>query len=88
MLLPFGAQATDAKTYVKDSVITTKVKAELAAEKMSSLVNIGVDTDAVGAVTLSGTAANEGAIQKAVAITKAVKGVTTVENNIKVAPAK
>ena len=39
---------------VKDSVITTKIKAGLAAEEMFSLVHISVDTDHEGAVTLSG----------------------------------
>ena len=80
------ADGTKAKTkeYVKDSVITTKVKAELAAEKLSSLVKIQVDTDNVGAVTLSGTAANQIAKDKAVSIAQAVKGVTSVDNQIKV----
>lgn len=80
------ADGTKAKTkeYVKDSVITTKVKAELAAEKLSSLVKIQVDTDNVGAVTLSGTAANQAGKDKAVSIAQAVKGVTSVDNQIKV----
>ena len=72
------------KTFVKDSVITTKIKAELAGEKMSSLVKIGVDTDAKGAVSLSGTAANQAAIDRAVAIARGVKGVTSVQNDIKI----
>jgi len=78
-----GAKATT-KEYVKDSVITTKVKAELAAEKLSSLVKIQVDTDNTGAVTLSGTAANQMAKDKAVSIAQAVKGVTSVDNQIMV----
>ena len=78
------ASAHSVKTYVKDSVITTKIKAELAEEKVSSLVRIGVDTTDKGVVVLTGTAANQGAIDKAVAIAKAVKGVTSVENNIKI----
>jgi hyperosmotically inducible periplasmic protein len=72
------------KAFVKDSVITTKVKAELAEEKISSLVKIKVDTDAKGAVSLSGTAANQAAIDKAVAIARGVKGVTSVQNDIKI----
>ena len=77
---------TTAKTkeYVKDSVITTKVKAELAAAKLSSLVKIQVDTDNAGAVTLSGTAATQTAKDKAVSIAQAVKGVMSVDNQIKV----
>jgi hyperosmotically inducible protein len=91
LALPMVSQAADTegtkaktKEYVKDSVITTKVKAELAGEKMSSLVKIKVETDNTGAVTLSGTAANQMAKDKAVSITQAVKGVTSVDNQIRI----
>ena len=92
-MLPIAAFAADsdpssAKTYVKDSVITTKIKADLAEEKMSSLVRINVDTDSRGMVTLSGSAASQGAINKAVSIAHAVKGVTSVENQIQIAADK
>jgi hyperosmotically inducible protein len=43
LLAPIGAQAADsdsAKTVVKDSVITTKIKAKLAEEKMSTLMHL------------------------------------------------
>ena len=72
------------KAYVKDSVITTKIKAELAEEKLSSLVHISVDTDNKGMVTLSGTAASQNAADKAVSIARAVKGVTDVQSNIRI----
>jgi hyperosmotically inducible protein len=89
LMLPMAGYTADSDkssvtTMVKDSVITTKIKAELAAEKMSSLVNISVDTDHKGAVTLGGTAARKTAVDKAVSIAKAVKGVTSVDNQIKV----
>ena len=42
--------------FVKDSVITTKVKTKLAAKHMSTLTHVKVDTDANGVVWLSGTA--------------------------------
>ena len=89
LLLPVAGYTDDAvkstpTEFVKDSVITTKIKAELAAEKMSSLVKINVDTDKAGAVTLSGTAASQAAVDKAVSIAKGVKGVTSVHNDIKV----
>ena len=80
------AEGTPAKTkqYVKDSVITTKVKAELAAAKLSSLVKIQVETDNAGVVTLSGNTATQTAKDKAVSIARGVKGVTSVDNQIKV----
>ena len=83
LMLPIaGYSADSAKTYVKDSAITTKIKTELAAEKLSSLVKIGVDTTDKGVVVLTGTAANKAAVDRAVTIAKGVKGVTSVENNI------
>lgn len=93
LLLPIAAHAdadsdrSSPSAYVKDSVITAKIKAELAEQKLSSLVHISVDTDANGRVVLSGTAANRTAANKAVAIARAVDGVTSVKSNIRV-PAK
>jgi hyperosmotically inducible protein len=88
---PLASQAADtdgskptAKEYVKDSMVTTKVKAELAASKLSSLVKIQVETDKVGMVTLSGTVSSQMAKDQAVSITQAVKGVNSVDNQIKV----
>ena len=43
------------ETFVKDSAITTEVKAKLTADHMSSLARIHVDTDKEGVVWLSGT---------------------------------
>ena len=51
---------------------------------MSSLVNIHVDTDDAGEVTLSGGAVDQAALDKAVAIAMGVEGVTSVKNDIKV----
>ncbi|MBK8738482.1 MAG: BON domain-containing protein [Betaproteobacteria bacterium] len=87
LLLPMAGHGADSpvastKTFVKDSVITTKVKAKLAEEKLSSLVKISVDTDDKGMVNLGGTAASKAAADKAVAIARAVEGVKSVENHI------
>ncbi len=71
-------------TYVEDSVITTKVKAKLANEKMSSLVHIKVDTDAKGAVTLSGTARTKEQADKAASIARETEGVTSVKSTIQI----
>lgn len=70
--------------FVKDSVITTKIKTKLAAEKMSSLARIRVDTDANGMVVLSGTARSQDAVDKAELIARGVEGVVTVQNDIKI----
>ena len=88
LLLPLAAPAAEgtdsAKTVAKDSVITTKVKAALAAEKVSSLVKIGVETDGAGAVVLTGTVTTKARFDKAAEIAAAVKGVTAVDNRIQI----
>ena len=73
---------TSAGTYVKDSVITTKVKTKLAEKHLSTLAKISVDTDAKGVVWLSGTAPTKDARDLAEMITKNTEGVTAVHNDI------
>jgi hyperosmotically inducible protein len=72
--------------YVKDSVITTKVKTKLAAKHMSTLTHVRVDTDANGVVWLSGTAPTKDARDLAGMIAKDTDGVSSVNNNIEIAP--
>jgi hyperosmotically inducible protein len=72
--------------YVKDSVITTKVKGKLAAKHMSTLTHVRVDTDANGVVWLSGTAPTKDARDLAGMLAKDTDGVTSVTNNIEIAP--
>jgi hyperosmotically inducible periplasmic protein len=93
LLLPIAGYSADSVVqapgaFVKDSVITTKIKAELAGEKLSSLVKISVDTDDKGMVNLGGTAATQAAADKAVSIARGVEGVKSVENHIKIAADK
>jgi osmotically-inducible protein OsmY len=80
----FTADGDSVKTEVKDSVITTKIKAEYAKDKAVSATHVTVDTDNAGVVKLSGTAKTKAEADKAVKLAKAVKGVTSVENNIQV----
>ncbi len=69
-------------TFVKDSIITTKVKAKLAAKHMSTLADIQVDTDNAGAVWLSGKAPTKDASDLAEMIAKDTEGVRAVHNRI------
>jgi len=83
----YADQAMDSSTsqpgaYVKDSVITTKVKTKLAAKHMSTLVKIKVDTDKQGVVWLSGSAPTKDASDLAEMIAKDTDGVTSVHNKI------
>jgi hyperosmotically inducible protein len=72
------------KEFVKDSVITSKIKAEMAKDKEVSAMRIKVDTDANGVVQLSGTAKSQAEADKAESIAKNVKGVTSVKNDIQI----
>lgn len=72
------------KDFVKDSVITTKIKAEYAKDKEVSAMSIKVDTDDKGVVTLSGNAKTKAEADKAVTIARDTKGVTSVKNEIQV----
>ncbi|MDD5413843.1 MAG: BON domain-containing protein [Smithellaceae bacterium] len=67
--------------YVDDSVITTKVKSLLAADDLLKSFQIGVETYK-GAVQLSGFVNTQEAVNKAIEITKTVKGVTSIKNDL------
>ena len=78
------ADRSNPKAYVKDSVITTKIKAEYAKDKEVSMLHIKVDTDANGTVKLSGNAKTQGEADKAELIARGVEGVKSVSSDIKV----
>ena len=67
--------------YVDDSVITTKVKSLLAADDFLKSIQIGVETFK-GTVQLSGFVNAQNAVDKAIEITRSVKGVKSVKNNL------
>jgi hyperosmotically inducible periplasmic protein len=67
--------------YVDDSVLTTKVKAALLAEKNLKSLDISVEsTD--GVVTLSGAVTSSAQQKQAVDVAKHVKGVKDVHNSL------
>jgi hyperosmotically inducible periplasmic protein len=88
LLAPVAAIAADAAerhedrahpmTWVKDSVITSKVKAKLAADHPGSMKHIQVDTDKDGVVWMTGTANNQQEIDQALATARNTKGVKSV----------
>lgn len=69
--------------YIDDSVITTKVKAAVFHESSLKSAEINVETYK-GVVQLSGFVNSEADIKKAVEITRNVKGVTSVKNDMRV----
>jgi hyperosmotically inducible protein len=81
------AQNTDREhplTFIKDSAITTKVKAKLADEKMNTLMHITVDTDDHGIVVLSGNVRSKELAERALSIARHTEGVTNVRNHIQI----
>lgn len=72
---------------VADAVITSSVKAELVKDPSLSALKINVDTDA-GRVVLQGSAPSITARDQALKLAMAVKGVVSVDNQLKVEPGK
>ncbi len=70
---------------VKDSYITTKVKAELARDKGTKARDIHVTTKD-GVVMLDGTVATDAEKELAEKDAKRIKGVTAVHNGLTVQP--
>jgi hyperosmotically inducible protein len=87
MVLADDASAPDSTHhFVKDSVITTKVKSKLAAKHLTTLTRIKVDTDENGVVWLSGKAPTQDAADLAGMIAKNTDGVASVHNDVAVQP--
>ena len=67
--------------FVDDSVITTKVKTLLANDAFFKSFQISVETYK-GTVQLSGFVNSKKAVDKASEITRSVKGVKSIKNNL------
>jgi hyperosmotically inducible protein len=92
VLAPVAAYAADSDTdrshpatFVKDSVITTKIKTKLAAEHLGSAKHIKVDTDKQGVVWMTGTANSKEEVERAVTIARNTDGVKSVHSTLTVA---
>jgi hyperosmotically inducible periplasmic protein len=70
--------------FVKDSAITAKIKTKLAAEHITSMGRIHVDTDKDGIVWLSGSARSQQAIDQAVSLARETEGVKSVHSDLTV----
>jgi osmotically-inducible protein OsmY len=67
--------------YIDDSVITTKVKSQLAVDDFLKSFQISVETYK-GSVQLSGFVNSQEAVDKAVKIARGVQGVKSVKNDL------
>lgn len=68
--------------YLDDSLITTKVKAAIFREPTLKLLEINVETFK-GVVQLSGFVNSQADINKAIEITRGIKGVKSVTNDMR-----
>ncbi|MBU0909622.1 MAG: BON domain-containing protein [Proteobacteria bacterium] len=88
LLVSFLGCASTAKQegtgeYIDDSVITTKVKAEILKDETLKSSEINVETFK-GVVQLSGFVNSQADINRAVEVASSVKGVTSVKNDMRV----
>jgi hyperosmotically inducible protein len=86
MLLLAGCQAITGETMgenIDDTTITTTVKAQLAAEKGTTLTRVQVDTNRA-VVQLSGVVESAADRARAEQVTRGVGGVKGVVNNLQV----
>lgn len=79
-----SAVGTSTSVWVKDSAITAKIKTKLAADHLTSLGRIHVDTDQNGLVWLTGTARSQEAIAQAVSLARNTEHVKSVRNDLTV----
>ncbi len=81
-----GCASTSTKSgtgeYIDDSVITTKTKAAIFNEPTLKSAEINVETFK-GVVQLSGFVNSQADINKAVAVTRGISGVTSVKNDMR-----
>ena len=78
------ADRSNPTAFVKDSAITTKIKTKLAADHLTSMGRISVDTDKNGVVWMSGSARTQAAVDQAVAIARETEGVKSVHSDLTV----
>jgi osmotically-inducible protein OsmY len=77
-----GPSQTGAGEYIDDSVITTKVKAAIFNEPTLKSSEVNVETFK-GVVQLSGFINSSADMTKAIEVTRAVNGVVSVKNDMR-----
>lgn len=77
------AKQSSTGEYIDDTVITTKVKAAILEDKELKVTEINVETFK-GVVQLSGFVSSQSDINKAATIARAVTGVKSVKNDMRV----
>jgi hyperosmotically inducible protein len=78
---PKASASTTVGTQIDDTVVTARVKSALLADANIKSLDLKVETRK-GAVQLSGFVDNQGQVERAIAVTRGIEGVASVENNI------
>ncbi|WP_229415791.1 BON domain-containing protein [Pseudoduganella armeniaca] len=76
-------KSADASAAMSDTMITAKVKADMAADKTAKAMDVHVETQK-GVVMLSGFVESKAEADRAVQLARGVKGVTDVKSSIQV----
>jgi hyperosmotically inducible periplasmic protein len=84
---PAPSAKTTVGTEIDDTVVTTKVKSALLADADIKSFDLKVETRK-GAVQLSGYVDNQAQIDRAIAATRGIEGVKSVENGISIKDGK
>lgn len=69
--------------YIDDTVITTKVKAAIAEDPLTKVLEVKVKTFK-GEVQLSGFVSSRAAANRAIELARGVKGVTSVKDDMQI----
>ena len=87
-LFVVGCQSTTGKTAgqtIDDATITASVQSKLSSDRISNFSRIDVDTER-GVVTLNGVVKSADQKIRVAEMTREVKGVRSVNNNLQVQP--
>ena len=92
LLIPVVGYASDdrdndrdhAQVYLKDSTITSEIKAQFAEEHVKGLAHVHVDTDDHGVVKLTGHVRSQEQMDMAVSIARNMLGVREIKNEMRV----
>jgi hypothetical protein len=84
ILVSLGYSSESVGQYVDDSVITSDIKAKILTDSELKSLSISVSTNQ-GNVTLSGQVPNSAAEDRLIQMTKDVKGVKSVNSNLRLA---
>ena len=75
---------SEPRVIIKDSAITSSIKARLAADHVRGFRHIRVDTDDHGVVTLKGHARTQASADRAISIARDTEGVREVHSAIEI----